>query len=265
MITDYFFEGAKVRVAGCLTAPLFCANDVCEVLGLKNASVVVGSLDEDERSKFNLGRQGEGWFVTESGLYHLIFKSRKSAAAAFRRWVTSEVLPALREKGFYSVLRDREFMTLPSWLEVQGVDVRKEKAEAKRLLQRAWDAGKLMGYRDRRVDERSGLVEFPSEVLALAEDGALGRLRIGGLEQDQVYSVLSKMEVGRDYGVEDLAGLGGFSGSPQKVRSEVGTLMKRLTGLIWEGKKLVSAPKRRFAFWRLEEAPGAEGVVKNLK
>ena len=102
------FEGHEVRMAGTPSNPLFIAKDVCDVLGLKNPSVVVAALDEDERAKLNLGRQGETNCVTESGLYHLVFKSRKAAAKRFRRWVTEEVLPELRKSGSkkeYSHLR----------------------------------------------------------------------------------------------------------------------------------------------------------------
>ena len=50
--------------------PWFVATDVCNVLDLSNPTMVIGRLDEDERSKFNLGRQGEGWCVTHRGWSH---------------------------------------------------------------------------------------------------------------------------------------------------------------------------------------------------
>lgn len=80
----------------------FCATDLCTVLDLTNSRMVIQSLDDDERCKFNLHRQGETWFVTESGLYALILRSRKPEARRFRKWITSEVLPALRKYGVYS-------------------------------------------------------------------------------------------------------------------------------------------------------------------
>lgn len=81
--------------------PFFVAKDVCDILELTNARMAVQSIDEDERRKYCLPRQGETWLVNESGLYHLIFQSRKPEAKAFRRWVTSEVLPAIRRIGRY--------------------------------------------------------------------------------------------------------------------------------------------------------------------
>lgn len=83
--------------------PWFVAKDVCDALDLSNPSVSVQSLDEDERAKFNLGRQGETNIVSEPGLYKLIMRSRKPEAKAFQRWVTHEVLPAIRRTGGYMV------------------------------------------------------------------------------------------------------------------------------------------------------------------
>ena len=58
-------------------------------------------MDKDERSKFNLGRQGKTNIVNEYGLYTLILASRKPEAHNFKRWVTHEVLPAIRKHGAY--------------------------------------------------------------------------------------------------------------------------------------------------------------------
>ena len=87
-------------------APWFVAADVCKALDLSNPTVAVGSLDADERAKFNLGRQGETNCVTEPGFYKLVMRSRKPEAKAFQRWVTHEVLPAIRRDGGYMVARD---------------------------------------------------------------------------------------------------------------------------------------------------------------
>lgn len=58
-------------------------------------------LDDDERSRFNLGRQGETNIVNEAGLYVLVLGSRKPEAHEFKRWVTHEVLPQIRKTGGY--------------------------------------------------------------------------------------------------------------------------------------------------------------------
>lgn len=79
----------------------FVASDICEALELTNPSMVVGRLEDDERAKFNLGRQGETNCVNEFGLYNLILASRKAEARTFKRWVTHEVLPSIRKHGAY--------------------------------------------------------------------------------------------------------------------------------------------------------------------
>lgn len=77
----------------------FVAKDVCKLLGIVNHRNAVSRLDDDEKLTGEIFQSGQGcqmWFVNESGLYHLIFQSRKSEAKKFRKWVTGEVLPKLR-------------------------------------------------------------------------------------------------------------------------------------------------------------------------
>ena len=93
----------QVRTVEINEEPFFVAKDVCDILQLTNTRMAVQALDDDERSKYRLPRQGETWCVNESGLYHLIFQSRKPEAKAFRKWVTSEVLPSLRMTGKYEI------------------------------------------------------------------------------------------------------------------------------------------------------------------
>ncbi|MBD8026458.1 phage antirepressor KilAC domain-containing protein [Ureibacillus sp. Re31] len=95
------FESNNVRVLEINNEPWFVATDVCKVLELSNPTMAVGRLENDERSKFNLGRQGETNIVNESGLYELIFASRKPSAKQFKRWIKQEVLPSIRKHGAY--------------------------------------------------------------------------------------------------------------------------------------------------------------------
>ena len=95
------FEGKQVRIIEQAGEPWFVLKDVCDVLGLTNPSIVADRLDIDERSKFNLGRQGDGTIVNESGLYSVILRSDKPEAKRFRKWITSDVLPAIRKRGGY--------------------------------------------------------------------------------------------------------------------------------------------------------------------
>ena len=100
-ITSFEFKSQEVRTVQVNNEPWFVAKDVCDILDLSNPTAAIESLDDDERSKFNLGRQGDTNIISESGLYTLIFKSRKPEAKAFRKWVTSEVIPTIRRTGSY--------------------------------------------------------------------------------------------------------------------------------------------------------------------
>ena len=86
--------------------PWFAAADACGRLEIINSRAAVTSLRDDEKGVAITdtpgGRQSLG-VVNESGLYSLIFKSRKPQAKAFRRWVTTEVLPSIRKTGGYKV------------------------------------------------------------------------------------------------------------------------------------------------------------------
>jgi len=108
---DFGFEGQTVRAMERAGAPWFVAQDVCACLEIGNHRDAVAKLDEDEKGvgiTDTLGGPQEMLIVSESGVYGLVFRSRKDAARRFRRWVTSEVLPALRHSGRYLMAADEE-------------------------------------------------------------------------------------------------------------------------------------------------------------
>ncbi|ATH91575.1 MULTISPECIES: Bro-N domain-containing protein [Bacillus] len=95
------YQGHNVRTLTDDGEIWFVAKDVCDVLGIKNATQAVSKLEDDERAMFNIGRQGNTNIVNEPGLYTLILGSRKPEAKQFKRWVTHEVLPSIRMNGMY--------------------------------------------------------------------------------------------------------------------------------------------------------------------
>jgi anti-repressor protein len=103
-ITPFSFEGTPVRTVQIDGETQFVAADVCEALDIQNVAQAVTRLDDDERSMFNIGRQGDAHVINESGLYRLILTSRKPEAKRFRKWVTGEVLPTIRKTGSYGKL-----------------------------------------------------------------------------------------------------------------------------------------------------------------
>lgn len=107
-LINFDYKGVQVRTqrdeAG---EPLFCANDVCAALGYVNPW---DAIKQHVDSNYDLvkcevidsvGRSQQANFVTESGLYALIFGSKLESAKEFKRWVTSEVLPSIRKTGKY--------------------------------------------------------------------------------------------------------------------------------------------------------------------
>jgi prophage antirepressor-like protein len=109
-IIPFDFEEQAVRVVLRDGEPWFVAADVCRVLEIGNPSDAVGRLEDDERMTLDTieGQTGRGGarmmnIISESGLYALIFTSRKEAAKRFRKWVTAEVLPSIRRHGRYEL------------------------------------------------------------------------------------------------------------------------------------------------------------------
>jgi prophage antirepressor-like protein len=106
MPTIFNFEDRKVRVVIVNNEPWFVAKDVCEVLEISKHRDAVSRLDDDERGSVLVDTPGgkqEMTAVNEYGIYSLVMTSRKPEAKKFKRWVTHEVLPAIRKTGSYSV------------------------------------------------------------------------------------------------------------------------------------------------------------------
>lgn len=104
------FQGRNVRTVHIHGLPWFVVKDACEIIGIRHVGSAMRNLREVEKGVLSMHTPGgnqEMAIVSESGLYALIFQSRKPAAQDFRFWVTNEVLPALRKTGFYSLGRER--------------------------------------------------------------------------------------------------------------------------------------------------------------
>lgn len=108
-IIPFDFEANAVRVVMIEDAPWWVAADVCRVLEISNTRDALSRLDEDERDGVGItdaiGRSQTMNVINESGFYKLVLTSRKPAAKRFTKWVTAEVLPALRTRGRYEMPR----------------------------------------------------------------------------------------------------------------------------------------------------------------
>lgn len=104
------FENNDVRTHVINDEPWFVGKDVTDVLGYANHSkALLDHVDIEDKlnndSLLSLGQRG-GWLINESGLYSLVFKSQLPSAKKFKRWVTSEVIPAIRKHGAYTMQSD---------------------------------------------------------------------------------------------------------------------------------------------------------------
>lgn len=107
-IVTFQFSESKQQVRNILleNKPWFVAKDVCDVLGLEHTTNALKSLDDDEKLTVKLLQSGQHrnmWIISESGLYALILRSNKPYAKNFRKWITSEVIPTLLKRGYYSM------------------------------------------------------------------------------------------------------------------------------------------------------------------
>jgi prophage antirepressor-like protein len=102
----FSFTTGAVRVVLRDDAPWFVAADVCAALSIENNRDAMSRLDDDEKGVGSIDTPGGAQVMTivsESGLYSLVLGSRKPEAKPFKRWVTGEVLPAIRKSGRYEV------------------------------------------------------------------------------------------------------------------------------------------------------------------
>lgn len=143
------FENAQlgaVRTVMVDGEPWFVAADVCKALDVQNITQALQRLDSDERAMLNIGRQGETNIVNEYGLYSLVLGSRKPEAAAFKRWITHDVIPDIRRYGLYATPETVEAMLGdPDTMIAVLTEYKRERAERIRLTEQAKkDAPKVL-------------------------------------------------------------------------------------------------------------------------
>ena len=130
---------------------MFCAKDVCDALGYSKArNAIAQHVDEDDALKQGLidsmGRKQRATFINESGLYALILSSKLEGAKRFKRWVTSEVLPAIRKQGGYMVAKKGE--------------------SEKEVMKRAMEIAKTtLAKRDEQIAKLNPRAEYADSVL----------------------------------------------------------------------------------------------------
>jgi len=103
----FTYEGNEIRTFSDVeNMAWFAGVDVCTILGYVKPLIAINKLDDDEKELGYLtdtsGQKRKTWSINEAGLYSLILSSTKPEAKAFKRWITHEVLPAIRKAGRYT-------------------------------------------------------------------------------------------------------------------------------------------------------------------
>ena len=138
-VIPFDYEGTNFRaLQDSAGEPWFVANDVCEALGLSNPRSSLALLDEDEKGVHSMDTPGGTQnlaIVSAAGLYSLILRSRKPEAKALKRWVTHEVLPAIRRHGVYATPDTVEAMLQDPDTMIATLTALKTEREARQALQ----------------------------------------------------------------------------------------------------------------------------------
>lgn len=147
------YQGKQVRTVVINDEPWFVAKDVCEVLEMSNHNETLKRLDDDEKgvnSIDTLGGVQELLVVNESGLYNLVMGSRKKEAKQFKRWITHDVLPAIRKTGTYTA----NPMSIEDLIIAQATSVKELKAQVTEI---AGTVQQLQAAQEKKADITSTL------------------------------------------------------------------------------------------------------------
>lgn len=144
-VAIFSYIGQDVRTVRVNGEPWFVLRDACAILGISNVSDTVARLDQDGVGSTDLtdslGRPQVATIVSEAGLYELIFQSRRPEAKQFRRWVTSVVLPEIRQTGSYVAAETPEqLLSRALVLATETLTAATTELAATRPRAEAWDA-----------------------------------------------------------------------------------------------------------------------------
>lgn len=138
-IQIFNYNSNEVRTIQKDGEPWFVLKDVCQVLGMDTTQLkkVADRLDPDEKGRTQIttpGGEQETWIINESGLYNVILRSDKPEAKPFRKWVTAEVLPAIRRHGTYMTPETIEkALTDPDTIIQLATTLKEERAQRRAL------------------------------------------------------------------------------------------------------------------------------------
>lgn len=152
--------GQQFEVYGTPQEPLFKAKDVAIMLGLTNHRDFIQRVDEEERSKLNLPRQGETWMLTENGLYEVLMQSRKPIAKQFKKGVKA-ILKEIRQTGGYLATQTED---TPDMIMARALQVAQSTIE--KHQRRLELAEATIEEQTAQLREQAPKVEYVDQVLA---------------------------------------------------------------------------------------------------
>lgn len=146
-------EFGKVRTVDIGGEPWFVGKDVAEALGYSNPrKTLIDHVDDEDKGVTKcdtLGGKQEMIVINESGLYALIFSSKLDSARRFKRWVTSEVLPAIRKTGKYSVKppKAKSLQDVLAYAELVREAMKDQNADSEAIAKAMMEAGEQYGVK----------------------------------------------------------------------------------------------------------------------
>ena len=190
-------ELGKVRTILIDDEPYFVGKDVAEILGYKDTvNALKAHVDEEDKTRWQITTPSRGTQMTniinESGLYSLILSSQQAASKKFKRWVTSEVLPAIRKTGSYSLDTpsyqiDDPIKRAKKWIEeeearqnllVENTQLKEELAEEAEFRAKVFDTTSCITYTDAakilkphfKKFGRKKLIDFLKDIKAINQN-----------------------------------------------------------------------------------------------
>lgn len=175
-LIPFNFEANQIRVIDIDGQPWFVASDIAKALDYRDTHQMTRILDDEEKGTHTVSTPGGNQSVSiinEAGLYSVILTSRKPEAKQFKRWVTSEVLPAIRKTGQYQAPAFQIPQTLPEALRL-AADLADQVQQQQLVIEHQKPAVEFV---ERFVEARSAKsMREVAKVLGIKEKDFIGRL-----------------------------------------------------------------------------------------
>jgi len=163
------FNGTDLNLIQINDQPWFLAKEIASILEFNHVPGMLRGLDEDEKDvhlMHTLGGNQELSIINESGLYSLIIRSKKPEAKQFKRWVTHEVLPAIRKNGGYLTAgKTEELLANPDLIIELATNLKNERKRLASLMAEIDDRNEIIDFQDQHLKIQAPIVAYYRNVL----------------------------------------------------------------------------------------------------